>query len=416
MTGKSTRILAILFLFCSIAHAAPATQPINIRDFGAIGDGKTKDTAAFQKALDACTSAGGGVLSIPAGNYLIGSIVMGASTTLTLEKDAILTGSPDINDYPIIQSRFEGKFVPCHRGLIFANKADHIAITGSGKIAGNDALGPLRNPRAPVLMEFIECNDVQLTGFATSYARMWSIHPLFCTDIHASNLTIRSNPNQVNGDGIDVDSCRDVHIEHCDIDTGDDCIALKSGRGMEGVTMGRPTQDVTITDCTLGSGFAGVAVGTEMSGSVINVSIQHCKFTRGANGIYLKSRTERGGFMVNISGEDLDVASTVFLGIDLIDKGIQDPLPVQGFEGFSLLSNVKFTNVKVNCQKLLDGRLIPPEKPMDQFELSNVTGTCRSAITLSNVNHARLDNINVTGFSGKLMNLTNVTIDPPQKH
>ena len=110
-----------------------------------------------------------------------------------------------------------------------------------------------------------------------------------------------------------MDSCQQVRIEHCDIDTGDDAIALKSGRGAEGVRIGRPTEDVVITNCRLGSAFAGVGIGTELSGGIRRVVMEDCVFTSGANSIFIKSRDDRGGFVEDIRGKNLDCRATTFL-------------------------------------------------------------------------------------------------------
>lgn len=203
---------------------------LNVRDFGAKGDGETKDTAAFQKVLDACATHAGGTVVVPAGNYLIGSIVIGANTTLQLERNADLNGSPNIADYPLVRLRWEGEFAPGHRALISAEKAGHITIQGPGTIFGPpSSLSWLRNPRGPVLIELTDCTNAVLDDFSTQYQQLWSIHALFCRNFTARNLVIRSLNS--NGDGIDVDSCSDVLIERCNIDTGDDAISLKSGRG-----------------------------------------------------------------------------------------------------------------------------------------------------------------------------------------
>ncbi|HLZ53419.1 MAG TPA: glycosyl hydrolase family 28-related protein, partial [Verrucomicrobiae bacterium] len=196
----------------SLATVAKAKGEFNVRAFAATGDGTTKDTAAFQKALDACAAAGGGTVAVPAGDYLIGSIVIGNHTTLRLESHAYLVGSPDLADYPVIQMRFEGEFVPGHRALISAEKQENIAVVGRGFIFGPPLpVSLLRNPRGPVLIEFSECTNVTLDGFTTQYQRLWSIHPMLCRNVVARNLTIRSVA--LNGDGIDVDSCQQVLIE-----------------------------------------------------------------------------------------------------------------------------------------------------------------------------------------------------------
>ncbi len=185
----------ILFVATMGQAAAPTlstpTITLNVRDFGATGDGKTKDTAAIQQAIDRAYVFGGGEVVVPPGNYLTGAIALRSNTTLHLEKDATLVGTPDFADYPITQVRWEGKWIQ----------------------------NPLRHP---ALIEPIGCNGVRFEDFSTEYTRMWSLHPTYCENVSIKNLTIRSTGG--NGDGIDIDSCKHVRIDACDIATGDDCI------------------------------------------------------------------------------------------------------------------------------------------------------------------------------------------------
>ena len=408
---KSIRLIAISCLLVGhVGYAKVERAPFNVHDFGATGDGKTKDTAAFQKALETCGAAGGGTVIIPAGNYLIGSIELKSRTTLTLESGAHLLGSPDLADYPVIKVRWEGKWIDGHRALIFAHDADHIAIVGAGKISGNPALGGREMPRRPVIIEPINCTNVQFKGFITEHHSMWSIHPTCCEEVTAENLTIRSTGG--NGDGIDVDSCRHVRIENCDIATGDDCIALKSGRGMEGYRIARPTEDVLISRCTLADSiFACIGIGSETSGGIRNVRIEDCKFTRARTyAIYIKSRPGRGAYIENISATNLDVATAPggFLRINLLNSGIQDPEPVPGDAGIPVAKNYRFSDVKVNCGTLVDAASISPVKPVDGFSLVNITGTCRKAVALANMTHVELRHIQVTGYAGPFLTQTNV--------
>jgi polygalacturonase len=259
------------------------------------------------------------------------------------------------------------------------------------------------------LFEPVECHDVLIDGISTGYAGMWSIHLLFCDGFVARNVTIRSTRS--NGDGFDVDSSRDVHIEHCDIDSGDDCVAVKSGRGMDAVLIARPIQDLYITDCKLGSGFAGVGVGTEITAGVLNLHVQHCTFTHGANAIYLKSRTERGGFIMNVSGDDIDCGATRnFLGIDLLDKGIADAVGVPGNQGLTLCSNVSFDNIRLKgTGYVINATYTSPEKPVDHLTLTHVTGTSEHGIAIANMRNVTLGDINLTGFTGPLLSTDNVT-------
>ncbi len=365
----------------------------------------------MQKALDACVSAGGGTVVMPAGNYLIGSIVLGSNTTLKLEARANLTGSPDIDDYPLARVRWEGEFAQGHRALISSEKADHVTITGPGSIFGPPiSVSSLRRPRGPVLIELANGTNVVLEGFTTQYQQLWSIHPLFCQNLRIRNLTIRSV--NFNGDGIDVDSCQDVLIEHCNIDTGDDAIALKSGRGMEAVRLGRPTENVVIKDCTLFSSiFAGLGIGSEMSGGIRDVRVEDCLISGRQNGISIKSREGRGGFIENITGNNITLNNArTFLAIDLLKKGIQasEPVPV-AVEKWSRVRNISFSNIRVhNVRDLVPAQNIPPERPLDGLSISNVTGTCSNGILLANMTNVTLFGINVSGFQGLLLITNNV--------
>src|SRR5579862_2567504 len=408
---KQVRLAAIsLMLIWCTGYVTVPRMPFNVRAFGATGNGTTKDTAAFQAALDACAAAGGGMVIVPAGNYLIGSIELKSRTILLLQPDADLLGSPDLADYPIIQVRWEGKWIDGHRALIFAHDADRIAVVGPGKISGNPALGGRQMPRRPVIIEPINCTNVQFKGFTTEHHSMWSIHPTYCENVIAENLTIRSTGG--NGDGIDVDSCRHVRIEHCDIATGDDCIALKSGRGLEGYRIAKPTEDVLISRCTLADSiFACIGIGSETSGGIRDVRIEDCKFTRARTyAIYIKSRPGRGAFIENISATNLDVATAPggFLRVNLLNSGIQDPEPVPGEEGIPVAKNYRFSDVKVNCGTLVDAASISSAKPVDGFSLVNINGMCRKAIALANMTHVELRDIHVTGYAGPFLTQTNV--------
>jgi polygalacturonase len=383
---------------------------LNVRDFGATGDGAIKDTAAIQQALDRCWVLGGGETLVPAGNYLTGAIALRPNTILRLEKDATILGSPDFADYPVMQVRWEGKWIQGRTGLIYALNADHIGVIGPGKIAGNSALGgrpTAQNPlRHPALIEPIGCNDIRFEDFSTDYRLMWSIHPTYCENISIKNLTIRSTGG--NGDGIDIDSCKHVRIDGCDIATGDDCIAIKSGRGMEGFSLLRTTEDVVITNCTFADSiFACIGIGSETSGGIRGVRIERCKFTHAQTfAIYIKSRPGRGAFIEDIVADDLEASGMTggFLRVNVLNSGLQDEAPVPGDEGIPTVKNFKFSNVRLTgCPVLADLTGISPSKPLEGFSFVNVTGSCSQGISLANVRDPDIRDIKITGYSGPLI-------------
>ncbi len=295
-------------------------------------------------------------------------------------------------------------------------QAEHTGIVGPGKIVGNPALGgrpsaekPLRHP---ALIEPIGCTDLRFEDFSTSYVRMWSLHPTYCENVFIKNLTIRSTGG--NGDGIDVDSCKHVRIDGCDIATGDDCISLKSGRGSEGYTLLKTTEDVHISNCSFADSiFACIGIGSETSGGIRNVRIEHCKFVHANTfAFYIKSHTGRGAFIEDIIADDLEIegAKDGFLRLNITGSGIQDQFPVLGDEGIPTTRNFKFSNIRVkDCPVLVDGIAIHPNKPLEGLSLVNVTGSAGKGIYLANVKKAELRKIQITGYAGPLINIYNVS-------
>lgn len=406
------RFFVFLAVVCCVAAARAADrQALNVLDFGAKGDGVTKDTAAIQKALDACADNGGGTVLVPEGVFLTGSLMLRANTTLRLSSRADLLGSADISDYPLENVRWEGEFREGHRALICATNAPNIAISGGAIFGPPLTLGRLRNPRGPVLIELTGCTNAVLENFTTQYQQLWSIHVLFCKNLTARNLIIRTvGPN---GDGIDVDSCDGVLIDRCDINTGDDAISLKSGRGLAAQNLSLPTENVVIRDCRLQSSiFAALGLGTEMSGGIRKVKIQDCVLSGRQNAIFIKSREGRGGYMEDISAENLTVLkSPTFVCIDLLKKGIQATDPVPGdVAKWPLVKNISFKNVFVqDVATLVDADNSPSARPVDGFTLANISGTCSRAISIANMTNVAFSNIRVSGYDGPLVTAENAS-------
>jgi polygalacturonase len=389
---------------------------LNVRDYGAKGDSITNDTAAIQQTIDRCYVLGGGCVVVPTGNYLTGAIQLRSNISLLLEKDSILCGVPEFSSYPVMQVRWEGKWIQGYTALIYATDSENITIKGSGRITGNYGLGgrPSKdNPlRHPALIEPINCKNILFEGFSTDYYLMWSIHPTYCENVSIRNVTIRSTGG--NGDGIDIDSCKNVLIENCDIATGDDCIAIKSGRGMEGYVLLKTTENVTIRNCKLSDSiFACIGIGSETSGGIRNVLIENCTFYNSrTHAIYIKSRPGRGAFIENITARNLDVSGMEggFLRINVLKSGIQDPFPVPELEGIPSVRNFTFSKVKVeNVAQLIEGTLIHPDKPLDGLVIEEISGSCTKGIELANIKNASLKKIDVTVGSGPLITVSNVT-------
>ncbi len=412
-----------------VRHRKPGVK-LNVRDFGATGDGKTKDTAALQQTIDRAYVLGGGEVLVPAGNYFIGAIALKSNVLLRLEKDAVILGTPDFADYPVTQVRWEGKWIQGHLGLIYAIDAEHIGVIGPGKIIGNPALGGrpnAQNPlRHPALIEPIGCRDVRFENFSTEYTRMWSLHPTYSDNLVFKNLTIRSTGG--NGDGIDIDSCRHVLIDSCDIATGDDCIAIKSGRGMEAYQLLITTEEVLITNCTLAdrsSRALGLAarprvVFATCAYSIVN-SLTHRRLpstSRAGRAAALSSKTFRQmiwmcpEWLVDFSVSTFSAAAYRIRRRSPATKAFQR-LRTSGFQTYALRT----------CRCWLTESRSTRTSRCQGFSLINVAGTAAKGITLANVVGAKIQNIQVTGFTGPLISINNVSgtglkgavrIDPPK--
>jgi polygalacturonase len=388
-----------LFALVGWGQHAPAPKTFNVRDFGASGTGTNKDTVAFQKALDMCAVSGGGEVIVPVGNYLIGSVQIGNRTVLRLETNSVLTGSPDPADYPMIDVRWEGRWQPGRRALIYAGNVDHTGIVGPGRIEGNPAVAASQNPRGSVVLEPISCADIRWEGFTVTQGGNWATHPTYCADVKIKNVTIRGNR-----DGIDIDSCKNVRIENCDIETGDDCISIKSGRGANGARIGKPSEDVVIKNCNLRCRvFACLGIGSETSGGVRNIRIERCKLAAPRSyAIYIKSRIGRAGVIEDISGDDLDIQEGNFLRVNLVGAGNVNTAddPVEGLLGYPEGRNFKFSNIRVKGGTLAEATQISAEKPLDGLVLENISGVCAKGISLQHVTNAVLRDIKMTGFTG----------------
>ena len=362
---------------------------LNVKDYGATGDGKTNDALALQLTIERCAALGGGEVVVPAGDYSTGALALRSNVVLHLEDGASLLGTGDMADYPIAEVRWEGRWIKGYSAFISAVDCENFGITGPGKIVASPAIrGRVERAtgmRLPALLEFTNCRNVNVQDCFTSQSGMWSIHPVYCENVTFKNLTVNSG-----ADGIDVDSCRHTVIDGCTFDTSDDCISLKSGRGEEAYTINRPCEDVRISNCTFNDRFfACIGIGSETSAGVRDVVIEHCKCVGArTQAIYIKSRPGRGAFVENVSVNDMDVsgAKQGFLRLNNLNSGKQDEFPVPGDVGIPEFRNFRFTNIRVNDEAVLvQATEIDPEKPLVGFSLTNVTGTCKTGIELANM-------------------------------
>ena len=284
--GHTWLAIAGLILICSGALGQQvAAQPVadlwySVLRFGAVSDGKTKNTAAIQKAIDTASAAGGGTVYFPAGRYLSGTLVLKSNVTLHLDNGAVLLGSTDLKDYPPRIPAFRS-FTDTYvnRSFLSAEKVRNIAIEGSGTIdgqGGDDAFKCVhpnyRMQERPYLIRFVECANIRVIGVTLRDSAMWVQHYLACDNVTLERLTIRSHCNN-NNDAFDIDGCHDVRIANCTAESGDDAITLKS-------TGPRACERITIANCVVSSPCSGIKMGTETTGGFRDITITGCVVRR----------------------------------------------------------------------------------------------------------------------------------------
>ena len=277
----------------------------NALDYNIIGDGEFNNTDAFNLLLKTIGDNGGGTLYVPPGRYVTGSIQLKANTTLHLEAGAVLLGSCSPEDFPLITDKeIPGWKGRDHRALISAYKADNITITGRGTIDGRGGIywWPHKNkedPRRPRCIQLIDCRNVLISDISICNSPAWTVHPAVCENVTVSGITIKNPADSPNTDGINPEGCKNVHISNCNIDVGDDCIAIKAGTQDE-IFLRRPCENITITNCTMINGHGGVVIGSEMSGGVRHIVISNCVFNGTDRGIRIKTRRKRGGCVEDV--------------------------------------------------------------------------------------------------------------------
>jgi hypothetical protein len=289
---------------------------------------------AIQPAIDRLANAGGGRLVVPAGEWATGRITLRSGIDLHLEEGAVLRFSGEIADYlPPVFTRCEGLEMMGLGGLIYAHKQDRIAITGRGVLQGPDS-GPVREARKGLSDEIVnpassiasrvfdgqegrhyfrpyficpvDCKDVLIEGVTLRNGPMWNVVPIYCDRVIVRGVAIDSL-GVVNGDGVNVDSSRNVLIEYCSTNTGDDCYAVKSGRNEDGLRVNQPSENVVVRHCYAQGGYGGFTTGSETAGGVRNVYVHDCVFDGVSFGAYFKTRRPRGGGGDNLVVERLRV-------------------------------------------------------------------------------------------------------------
>ncbi|MCI0478077.1 MAG: glycoside hydrolase family 28 protein [Anaerolineales bacterium] len=362
----------------------------SVRDYGATGNGATRDTSAIQAVIDAAAHAGGGTVFVPAGQYVVGSIFLRDHITLHLDAGAVLLGSENPVDYPVIRARWEGVTQDTHASLIAGEGLKNIAVVGRGTIDGRGAswwqkhrAKTLDAPR-PRLISFARCSNVLIEGVMLINSPAWTINPVRCENVTVDKVTIINPPDSPNTDGINPDSSRNVHISNCHVDVGDDCVTIKSGIETESPELRVPCENITVTNCTMVHGHGGVVIGSEMSGGVQNVVISNCVFVGTDRGIRIKSRRGRGGFVedvrvTNVVMRDVLCPFTINLYYHINkrgDKVVSDRTARPLDEGTPRVRHIHLCHVTARGAKIAAGFVYGlPEMPVEDLTLDDVSIT-----------------------------------------
>jgi len=347
-----------------IVEPAFNDQTYSILDFGAIPEKEGFSTKAINKAIEVCSQQGGGTVLVPDGIFATGAIVMRSNVRLHLSDRAVLSFSTNPADYlPVVLTRWEGIDCYNYSPLIYANKAENIAITGKGLLKGNattenwwkwkgrkeygwvenepSQLLPHARPKLdefnkknvpveervmgegfylrPQFINFVNCKNILLSDFTIENSPFWIIHPLLSENVIIRGLHI--NSLGTNNDGCDPESCKNVLIENCYFNTGDDCIAIKSGRNNDGLKT-VPSENIYVRNCMMENGHGGVVIGSEISGGIRNVFVEGCEMDSPEldRAIRFKTNSNRGGITENIYVRNLKIGQVkeAILRIDCV--------------------------------------------------------------------------------------------------
>jgi len=348
----------------------------NVKDFGAEGDRETNDRAAFQAAMDACSQAAGGTVLVPAGDYLSGTIRLRSHVTLHLDAGATLWASTDPDDYE------DEEIVGGQGRLLVVDGAQDVSIVGTGTIRG-EGDSPLgwnfgvaeRPPFRVGLSLFHGCRNVRIRDVTFLYSDCYTLHLRRCEQVFIDGITIFNDIRHINSDGIDPDSCRDVHISNCHIVAGDDCIVLKAEEPY-------PCENVVVNNCTLETTCAGLKLGTESHGDFRNIHVSNCTIrnTRVGIGFYLKD----DGTMEQVTFSDISIENDLSCGGADVDYTKPESWGNQVYPIFmdierrhpdsrvGVIRDVSFNNIHIRSGAgiLIQGM---PESPIDNLSLQNVT-------------------------------------------
>ncbi len=436
---------ALQALAAEPAKAADAKTPQRfvISDFGAVADGKTVNTKAIQSAIDKCAAAGGGVVVVPKGTFLSGAIFLKQGANLCVEQDGVLKGTTNIDDYPQIQTRWEGVEEQWTSAFVNAEGLSNLELSGKGTIDGSGeewlqgnsrgkgkaapkaapAATPTAAPAAPAaapaaprpaprrgrprLIGIQNCKHVHVEGLNFHNQAVWCLFVLYSEDVVAENLRITAEHNIPSSDGIDIDSCKNVRINNVYIDVNDDCISIKSGKDADGLRVNRPAEDIIVENSHFAFGHGGVAMGSETSGGIRNVEVRNCVCDSGNLApIRFKSQPSRGGVVENITYRDIKLHETrQAFEFNLEWRMVQPIAPPA--KVLPVVRNVQIINVSgdVNTVGVIHGLA---GSPIQDIRFENCKITAQRGFRLEHARNVDLAGLVLTVSGGQAITKTDV--------
>jgi polygalacturonase len=409
MTQYKRLIAALAALILSVGMAMAVEdnpQPAKryaITDHGALGDGQTINTKAIQAAIDKCSADGGGVLVVPKGTFLTGSIFLKQGVNLQVEKEGVLKGSVNAEDYPQVNTRWEGIEREFTAALLNAVDLTGVEVSGEGTIDGSgdqwidryrqqrqqsqeaprSGYTPTLPPR-PRLICFQNCRKVRIAGLSLKNQALWCLHILYCDDVTVEGLNIRARHDIPSSDGIDPDSSRNLLITKCDIDVNDDCISIKAGKDADGMRVNRPCENIIIEKCRFGYGHGGVAMGSEVTGGIRNVEVRDCVAEDDNwEPIRFKSQPSRGGVVENIIYRNIELKNTRNAMTFNMEWRMVPPIAPPA-KVLTVVRNVKIINVTgtVKTAGIIHGL---KDSPIENVKFENCKISAQKGLTIDNV-------------------------------
>lgn len=407
-----------------------------------------KEDKDIQPAIEAVHKHGGGKVIIPAGEWHSRRITLLSNVNLHLEENAVLHFGGEIADYqPVVFTRTEGVEVMSLGACIYANGQQHIALTGKGKIVGPPMDCAVRKQMmrqdvvenvikanrpvaervydghdgGPVYLPFfvsaINCKYVFIEGISLEQTPFWNIVPIYCDNVIIRGVTVNS-VGIPSGDGIDIESSRNVLIEYCTLSCGDDCFTMKAGRGEDGLRIGKPTENVVVRYCLARQGHGGITVGSETAAMIRNLYVHDAVFDDTGVGLRFKTRRPRGGGGENLYYERIrmklqqDAFRWDMLGARMYVGALADRLPALPVNKLTpVYRNIHAKDIVVDSARALlriDGI---PESPMTNFSLENAEVHCTKVIQSADATNIRITHAEIYSrdSSLSLLDTRNVT-------